>query len=164
MEQRLSDGLKAILLKISLELKTLGWKVNPDSSDIDIAQDRVSMLKDITWDGDGDLPDVDVNVTINLSLAKNEQNGVYFVVYTSEYGLFITNVGGSDEREESDLDTPFTEQDVNNINKFQEASRKLNGVIDDNASEYAHDFASQSYQHWRDYEDAGFRADRDDGR
>jgi hypothetical protein len=162
MEQQLSEPLKAILLKIALELKKMGWKSDSRSNEIDVFQGHLGMFKEYNWQGNGEVPDVDVNMVIDMRFEKNEQNNVYFLVYKTNYSMFVQDVGGSDKSEDSDVDVPFTEQDVNNIPKFIEAAKKINDHVSQTADEYAYEHAQTSGQEHHDYnQGGGWKADQD---
>jgi len=162
MEQQISESIKAILIKIALELKKLGWKSESQSNEIDIHQNHLGMFKESDWDGQHDLPDVSVVQGVDMRFKKNEQNNVYFLTYESNYQLFVDGVGGDDIKENGDLDVDFLEHDVSNMNKIQKAASQISKDISEEANEKAHTFAENSYSEWRIYNSGGgWKADRD---
>lgn len=150
-QSSLSEPLKAILLKIAMELKKYSWKPNSQTNEIDIFQSHVEMYKEYTWDGENDNPDVELTVTTDLKLENNQQNGVYFLVYNTKYNMFIQGVGGDDKSDDSDLDITFDEQDVSNIGKFQIAAKQINDKLVSLANEYAYEFARENKKQHQDY-------------
>jgi hypothetical protein len=162
MEQQLSEPLKAILLKVAMELKKFRWVPDTQSNEIDVFQGHLSMSKEYPWQGDTEVPDVDVTITVDMHFAQNEQNGVYFLVYHSDYSAFVQDVGGNDKSEDSDIDVPFTERDVNNIPKFIEAAKKINDQTTHAAEEFAYEHSQASSQAHHDYTTGGgWKADQD---
>jgi hypothetical protein len=148
MEQQLSEPLKAILLKIAMELKKFRWKTNVHTSEISVFQGHLDMSKDYIYDGGGENPDVDVTIGIDMTFQRNEQNNVYFLTYQSTYSNFVQGVGGSDRENNSDIDVPFTEQDVNNQTKFIEAAKKINDQTMQEADQYAYEHSQESGSDW----------------
>lgn len=158
----LSESLKAILLKVAMELKKFRWKADTQSNEIDMFQNHLGMFKDYLWQGDGEVPDVDVTIAIDMTFSQNEQNGVYFIVYKTDYSMFVQDVGGNDKTEDSDVDEPFTERDINNISKFIEAAKKINDHTIQRADEYAYEHAQESNREYHDYTTGGgWKADQD---
>jgi hypothetical protein len=149
MENQISEPLKAILIKVAIELKKLGWIPDSQTNEIDVFQGHIGMSKEHIWDKDANLPNVDVDIGLDLRFEQNIQNQVFFLVYDIDYRMFIQSVGGDDRRENSDVDVPFTEQDVNNIAKFQEAAKKINTESVSAADRFAYEFAQESYQDWK---------------
>lgn len=144
-----------------MELKKLRWKTNVATSEINIFQGHLDMSKDYIYDGGGENPDVDVTVGIDMTFRPNEQNNVYFLVYTANYSMFVQDIGGSDREENSDVDVPFTEVDVNNIAKFIEAAKKINDQVMQTADEYAYEHSQESGGEHQDYKSGGWKADQD---
>ena len=151
MEQHLSDSMKAILIKIALELKKSGWKSNSQTNEIDVFQGHLGMFKDMEWRGNDDLPDVQIDVYVNMSFAQNEQNDVYFLVFNESYSMFVDGVGSTEKQGKSDLDIDFSETDVNNIVKIQQSAKNLNDRIRLNVEEYGYEYAQESYADWVEY-------------
>lgn len=155
MEPQLSDSMKAILVKIALELKKLGWKSDSQTNEIDVFQGHLGMYKNTEWRGDGELPDVQIDISIDMSFAQNEQNGVYFLVFNESYSLFVEGAASNEKQEESDLSIDFSEADVNNIVKIQQAAKELNGHVQVNVDEHGYEYAQESYADWKDYHASG---------
>jgi len=163
MEQYLSDSMKAILIKIALELKKLGWRSDSQTNEIDVFQGHLGMYKNSEWRGDNDLPDVQVDVTIDMSFAQNEQNSVYFLVFKESYSMFVEGAGSGEKQQQNDVSVDFSESDVNNFAKIQQAAKELNQHIQKNVEEYGYEFSQESYSDWKQYNDSGTAsADRDD--
>lgn len=158
METQLSEPLKAILLKIAMELKKFRWKTNVHTSEISVFQGHLDMAKDYIYDGGGENPDVDVTIGIDMTFQRNEQNNVYFLTYQATYSNFVQGVGGSDRENNSDIDIPFTEQDVNNQAKFVEAAKKINDQTMQEADQYAYEHSQESGNEWHNQ---GGQDDRD---
>jgi hypothetical protein len=155
MEQQLPDSMKAILVKIALELKKLGWKSDSQTNEIDVFQGHLGMYKNTEWRGDGKLPDVQIDVSVDMSFAQNEQNNVNFLVFNESYSLFIDGVGSSEKQEQADLSIDFSEADVNNIAKFQQAAKELNAHVQSNIEEHGYEYSQESYADWKDYHASG---------
>lgn len=157
MEQQLSDSMKAILVKIALELKRLGWKSDSQTNEIDVFQGHLGMYKNTEWRGNGpdELPDVQIDISIDMSFAQNEQNGVYFLVFNESFSLSIDGASGSEKQEQSDLNIDFSDADVNNIAKIQQAAKELNEHVQNNVDEYGYEYAQESYTDWKDYNAGG---------
>ncbi len=152
METQLSEPLKAILLKVAMELKrNYRWIPDIKSNEIDIFQGHLSMFKEYIWEGGGETPNVDVSITIDMHFKKNEQNNVYFLAYNAYYSLWIEGVGGTDREEYGDVEIPFTENDVNNISKFIDAAKKINQQSMDSAEEFAYNYSQESSQEFTRY-------------
>lgn len=151
MEQQLSDSMKAILIKIALELKKLGWKSDSQTNEIDVFQGHLGMYKNTEWRGDGELPDVQIDVSLDLSFAQNEQNGVYFLIFNESYSLYVDGVGSSEKQDRADLSTDFSEADVNNVAKIQQAAKELNRHVEVKVDEYGYEYAQESYADWKEY-------------
>ena len=149
MESQITESLKAILLKIAIELKKLGWTPDTTANEIDIFQGHLGMFKNHTWEGGGDAPDVSTDIIMDMHFEQNEQNQVYFLVYKTDYSMWVDDVGGSDVMDNGDLDTPFTEQDVNNVAKFVEAAKKIDNQVITRAEEVAYNYSQESTQDWR---------------
>ncbi len=155
MEQQLSDSMKAILVKIALELKKLGWKSDSHSNEIDVFQGHLGVFKNTEWRGDDELPDVQIDVSVDMSFVQNEQNGVYFLVFNESYSLFVDGVGSNEKQEQSDLSIDFSETDVNNIVKIQQAAKELNAHAHSKVEEYGYEYAQESYADWKEYNASG---------
>jgi hypothetical protein len=155
MEQQLSDSMKAILVKIALELKKLGWKSDSQSNEIDVFQGHLGVFKNTEWRGDGELPDVQIDVSIDMSFAQNEQNGVHFLVFNESYSLFVDGVGSSEKQEQSDLSIDFSEADANNVAKIQQATKELNAHVQSKVEEYGYEYSQESYADWKEYHASG---------
>jgi hypothetical protein len=162
MEQQLSDSMKAILVKIALELKRLGWKSDSQTNEIDVFQGHLGMYKNTEWRGEqwrgsgpGELPDVQIDISIDMSFAQNEQNGVYFLVFNESYSLSLDGASGSEKQEQSDLNIDFSEADANNIVKIQQAAKELNEHVQGNVDEHGYEYAQESYADWKDYNASG---------
>lgn len=155
MEQQLSDSMKAILIKIALELKRLGWKSDSQTNEIDVFQGHLGMFKNTEWRGDGELPDVQIDISIDLSFSQNEQNGVYFLVFNEAYSLSVDGASGSEKQERGDLSVDFSESDINNAVKFQQAAKELNEHIQSKIEEHGYEYAQESYADWKEYHAGG---------
>ena len=155
MEQQLSESLKAILLKIALELKKLGWKPDAQSNEIDVFQGHLSMSKEWDYDNDSELPAVNVVQAVDMSFSPNEQNGVNFLIYKAYYQLFVEGAGGNDTEEDGDLGLDFTDQDANNLAKIQTAAKQIDQEVGSAAEEKAYAYANESYSEWKHYHSSG---------
>lgn len=155
MEQRLSDSMKAILIKIALELKKLGWKSDSHTNEIDVFQGHLGMYKNTEWRGDGELPDVQIDISVDMSFDQNEQNGVYFLVFNESYSLYVDGVGSTEKQEQSDLSIDFSDADANNIAKIQQAAKELNGHVQVQVDELGYEYAQESYADWKEYFSSG---------
>jgi hypothetical protein len=153
MESQLSESLKAILLKIAIELKKLRWKPDTTANEIDVFQGHLGMFKNYFWEGNEDTPDVSVDIIMDMHFEQNGQNNVHFLVYKTDYSLWVDGVGGSDRIDNGNIDIPFTEQDVNNVAKFIEVARKLNDQIIQKAEEVAYEYSQESSRRYQDYRD-----------
>ncbi len=161
MKQPLSDSMKAILIKIALALKSHGWVSDKETNEIEVYQGYLSAYKEFSWDGDSDLPNVAIDCVAKLSFEQNEQNQVYFLVYSEDYSLFIDGVGNSQKNSDSDLNIPFSESDVNNTAKFQQAANEINNHFNKSSSELGYEFAQESYEEWKNYSSGDWKADQD---
>jgi hypothetical protein len=155
METQLSEPLKAILLKVAMELKNLRWKSNSNTNEINVFQGHLEMFKNFIWQGDGEVPDVEVDMSIDVGFSRNEQNNVYFIVYNTNYNLYVQNVGGSDKHHNTDIDVPFTEQDLNNVVKFKEAAKKINDQTIQLANNFAYEYSQESNNAHQNYKNNG---------
>lgn len=156
MEQQLSDSAKATLIKIALELKKMGWKSNSHTSEIDIFQGHIGMHKDSIWNGNNELPDVQVDVFIDMSFERNEQNDVYFLVFNESYSLFVEGAGSSEKQKRSDMSIDFVfKADANNIAKIRLAAKELNDHVNSNIDEYGYEYSQESYNAWKQYNASG---------
>lgn len=159
MEQQLSDSMKAILVKIALELKKMGWKSNSQTNEIDVFQGHLGMYKELVWEGDVDLPDINVDVNIDMGFSLIEE-GEYFLVLNEEYSLFAEGVGSSQKVNESDLDVSFSERDVSNQLEIQNAAKKINVNVLERVDKYGYEYSQESSQDWKHYHNSG-EADAD---
>jgi hypothetical protein len=161
MEKQITDNFKAILIKIALELKKRGWKANPQSSEINIFQGHIELSKEFPWDGQGNLPDVDVSLGLDLTVDPTDSPTEYMVSYKTDISLWIDNVGGDDESITGQSDVYFTEQDANNIAKIQNVANKLNFEINNSASGMAEKYAGEGNSDFQSYKSGGYKADQD---
>lgn len=164
MHQVLSDKMKSILLKIGLELKKFGWKPNSKTSEIDIHQGHLELYRDFAWDGEGELPNVNGTVGIDITFGQNEQNNVHFLVYNVIADLNADGVQSTEKNTDSDWDQPFTEQDVNNASKIQLASKQIHGHVNEFFEIESYEYAQESYSDWKDSTGGGWKADDDQNR
>jgi hypothetical protein len=158
--QNLSEPLKAILIKIATELKKYGWKANSQTSDIDLHQGHIPLTKEYTWNEDR--PSVDVTLQIDLSFGSNTPQGPWYIIYDIHYQFYVDSVGSSAKNDDSDMEVPFTEQDVNNLEKIVVTTKKLNYDIIKYSDEYAYEYSQESHNSWDAYHNqGGWQSDRD---
>lgn len=155
METQLSEPLKAVLIKIATELKKFKWRPDVTANEIDVFQGHLGMFKEHTWQGNEELPDVSVDIIMDMHFEQNEQNQVYFLVYKTDYSLWVDDVGGVDRMESNDVDTPFTEQDFNNVAKFIEVAKKINDQVMQRAVNVSYAYSQESAQEWKDSKERG---------
>lgn len=155
MQQQLSDSMKAVLVKIALELRKMGWTSDSKTNEIDVFQGHLEMYKKSEWSDNRNLPDVQIDVSLDMSFVQNEQNNVYFLVFKESYSMFVEGADSSEKREESDLSIDFSETDINNIVKIQQAAKVLNSRVQTNIDEYGYDYAQESYNDWKEYHSNG---------
>lgn len=155
MEQQLSDSMKAILIKIALELKKLGWKSDSHTNEIDVFQGHLGMYKNAEWRGNGELPDVQIDVDVDMTFDQNEQQNVYFLVFSESYSLSVDGASGSEKQERGNLSLDFSESDANNVAKIQQAAKELNVHVQKNIEEHGYEYAQESYADWKNYHASG---------
>jgi hypothetical protein len=143
------------LVKIALELKKMGWKSDSQTNEIDVFQGHLGIYKTTEWRGNEELPDVHIDVSVDISFDKNEQNDVYFLVFNESYSLFVQGVGSNEKQDRSNLSVDFSESDVNNVAKIQQTAKELNIHVQKNIEEYGYEFAQESYKDWKDYFSSG---------
>lgn len=155
MEQNLSDSMKAILIKIALELKKLGWKSDSQTNEIDVFQGHLGIYKNTEWRGNNELPNVQIDVSVDMSFDKNEQNDVYFLVFNESYSLFVEGAGSSEKQDRGNLSLDFSETDSNNISKIQQSAKELTDHVQKNIEEHGYEYSQESYADWKEYNSNG---------
>ena len=97
MNTNLNELQRALLIKIAIELKRLGWKPNTQSNNIDIAQGFVSMYKEYTVSYN---LQIGVESGVDITLApEGDQN---YVKYDKQLSLWTDDLGGKDYTDDGD--------------------------------------------------------------
>jgi hypothetical protein len=128
MEPNLSDSLKAILVKIALELKKKKWVSDPETNELDIAQNHLSLSKTYSFNNG-----VDVGVHIEMTLAPGE--GGHYVIFKEEYLIDCGHI--EDKFGNSDASPVFTQKDSSNTEKIQLAASEIEKRIQSKSLDYA---------------------------
>jgi hypothetical protein len=149
MDIQLTDNLKAILIKVATELKKYKWSSNVGSNEINLFQNHLEMETAYVYDGRHELPDVNVEPSLDLTFRKNEQNNVYFLVYKTNVHLWIKSVGGTDQVDDGDIDVSFTDVDVSNNAKITQTAALINTQVKEFSDTAAYKYAQESYSEWK---------------
>ena len=128
----MNEKIQAILLKIILELKKMGWTAGPDWEITLKSEGYVPLVKLIPVEGylnDKQWND-HVEIAMNLKLTSSDE-----VTFFPDYTIFgqISVEGGPNEdiASKMDADVAFTVSDYRKDSKLKSAAAKINRLIDD---------------------------------
>lgn len=141
----MNEKIQAILLKITIELKKLGWTTSPDWQITLKSEEYVSLVKDIGVSGeinDNEFKD-NVQTHIDMKLLSSDEV-TYFPEYTVYANLFIDSVGSKDLSYKMDVDVSFMDKEFTNENKIVLAAKKIDRRISDYIEKEFESYVSDS--------------------
>lgn len=140
MQTDIPDNIKAILLKIGIELKRNKWQSSGKDNDINIRSGYISLSKEYHVEGDSPDPsvgykgnsDVTVYASIEVKMVPsidvpNEwepSTSIYCDIDSNYMGDYSSDEQNDDNLEYRDMST-FSISDVNNIEKINLAAREI---------------------------------------
>lgn len=126
----MNEKIKAILLKIILELKRLGWTADPDWEITFQSEKHVPLVKFIKVQGSTEDKDWEDSVETTIHYKLNSRDQItYFpscIVYTS---ISLIGLEMKDVVHELGIDVAFTEKDIRNQSNIKNAATRTNDLI-----------------------------------
>ena len=162
----MNEKIQAILLRIIIDLKSLGWAAAPDWEITLKSEGHLPMIKNIPVEnniGELEIKD-DVQTYVDLKL-KSEDEITYFPEYNIYATIFIEGAGGKDVVHKMDADVAFTEKDVKDKGKTSLAAKKISRLVETQISQEFEEFINSHQQDITmakqgetDMDDRGFRS------
>lgn len=158
----MNEKVRAILLKIVVELKKLGWITSPEWEITLKAEGHVPLVKNISVSGnmDDDEWEDHVETTINLSL-KSDDEITYFPDYTIYASIFMQGGEGHDIAYNLDADVAFTAHDVNDAKKATTAAKRISYIVEDHIESEYSDYIDKNASAIKAYKQGGWQADKE---
>ena len=142
----MNEKIQAILLKIILELKKLGWSAGPDWQITLKSDGNVPLIKQIHAEGTVGSRDFTqaIEAYIDLKLGSDDRI-TYFPDYNIYANIFVDGGGNKDIAIKMDCDVAFTEKDYTDRTKAGEAAKKIDRLVHDHIqhefTDYLDDYA-----------------------
>lgn len=130
MEISMTDKFKAILIKASVELKKLGWKIGEDP-EISLLHDKLLLHKAISVTAYGDEQkkyNATIDTLIELTLETPDEN-VYFPAYTVNAELSMSGDKSKLLSYKSDVDIALTDNDLHTTSKARVIAVRLDQYV-----------------------------------
>ena len=158
----MNEKIQAILLKIILQLKKLGWSASQDWELTLKSEGHVPMVKQVTVMGsmDDDEWRDDVETHIDLKLGSDD-NLTFFPEYTIYAEIFLQGGSSKDVVYKSDADVAFTEKDIRDDRKIKLAASRLDRIVDGYMEQEYADYVDNNAQDISYYKQGGWKADDD---
>jgi hypothetical protein len=128
----MNDKIQAILLKLVLELKKLRWKVSQDWELILKSEGHVTMTKHVNVQGSlgDDQWDDQIDTSIDLKLGTSDEV-TYFPEFNVTAEIYLEGGTIKDVVYNSDNDTAFTDNDLNDTAKIAIAAKGITRSVED---------------------------------
>lgn len=125
----MNEKIQLILFKIVLDLKKLGWKSMPDWEITFKSEGHISMTKviPVKIDVNGRRSSDSVETYLNFKFSSDDQI-TFYPEYNVSTSIFI-NSEIKDISENMDIDIPFSEEDLQDLQKINAASVRINDSI-----------------------------------
>lgn len=158
----MNEKIQAILLKIVIDLKKLGWITSPDWQITLKSEGHIPLVKsiDVTGNMDDDEWTDQVETTIDLSLGSDDEI-TYFPAYTIYATIYMKGGEGHDIASTLDADVAFTAHDLKDDKKASLSAKKISNIVEEHiATEYS-DYIDKNAASIKAYKQGGWRADQD---
>ena len=158
----MNEKIQAILLKIILELKKLGWAAAQDWDLTLKSENQVPMVKQVSVAGamnDDEWRD-DIETHVDLKLISDD-NITFFPSYTIYAEIFLQGGSSKDVVYKSDVDVAFTENDFRDNRKFKIAASRINRIIEDYMEQVYADYVDTNANDINNFKQGGYKADDD---
>jgi hypothetical protein len=158
----MNEKVKAILLKIVIELQKLGWSLDADYEVTLHAENYIPMSKYIPVGGTlGNKEWEDkLDLGINLKMETADQNSFY-PEYLINGEIFIKGGSIKDINYKTDASVGFMENDFRDEGKVQTAARTINNAVQNHAQEEYTKYLEENGDAIEQYKKGGWRADND---
>ena len=161
----MSEKIQAILLKIIIELKKIGWSLSPDWDLTLKSEGHVPLVKPIKVQGSVEDEEWDDNVETLINLKLDSRDSItYFPscnVYTS---ISVRGLETKDIVNELGIDVAFTEKDVNNRRSISNAVSRTNDLVEEYIRQEYNTYVDMNSQKIKLYNMGALMDDEDDGK
>ncbi len=158
----MNDKIQAILLKIVLELKKIGWVANPDWEVTMKSEGHVPLVKQISVMGSMDDEEWrdDIETHIELKLSSEDQI-TYWPAYTIYANVFMDGGVSKDVVYKGDADVAFTEKDFKEDRKPKTAAERIDRIIAGHMEQEYADYVDNNAEAIRAYKQGGWKSDQE---
>jgi len=158
----MNDKIKAIMLKLAMELKKSRWNLSPDSEITFKSEDQISMRKTIAVEGSIGEEEVKNEVDVWLSLTMDSDDQItFYPSYTINGEMFVQGGDIKDINQTMDVDVGFIESNFKDEQKIKTAAGKINRYVVDYVETEFREYLDANASSIGQYKGGGWKADDD---
>jgi hypothetical protein len=152
----MNEKIQAVLLKLVIELKKLGWSAGEDWQITLKGEGHVPLMKMVPVQGTMNNEEWHDHVEIAMDLKLDSGDEItYFPDYTIFGQIFIDGGDNMDIAYKMDADVAFTKEDFKNGEKIVGAARKINRLIDDHVQNQYYKYIDDNTENIQYYKSSG---------
>jgi hypothetical protein len=158
----MNEKIQAILLKIILELKKLGWLAAPDWEITLHSEKKIPLVRSIPVEGSMNNEMWNDVIEITLELELKSDDNITYIPNLFIYGqIFIDGGTSEDIAYTMPLSVALTEDDFEDERKIKDAASKINKFVEEYSQGEYTDYIDANQQNIDYYNKGGQRRDND---
>lgn len=159
----MNEKIQAILLKLVLNLKRFKWIPGQDWELTLKSQKHIPIQKSVSVVGniDGEEFSDQLDTHVELTLESSDQI-TFYPTYTLYSTIFLDGAGSHEVVHSSDIDIAFTDKDIKEDKKIEEAAKRMDRLIADQLDSEYNSYIADNDQAIKAYKYGGWKADVDE--